>query len=431
MNKLKIVNKIKIVISIFLLITLCTSCNDYANNKEEENIQNTSKENNKDYNHKVSVSDAYIIDLRRAKLSDESFDNYYIELPPMEEGKRFWFPNYHIGFENIFYTVAYEKSDTAGGFPYVELYAKNIKTGKKEIIKQLSQTRIFDLCSVSSYAYWYEQKLEDNNNRIIKMDLKSRKINEIINFESSEMDIFGDEVKLSTSDEFLIIWTKSKDNELDFDDKLVLYNHFTSEFSELHFKDIVSETAGKLVYTTSPHVNDNFITFFSKNDKNELFINRYDLKTKEKLSVLIIGNQKLIDEENTIREIPYKYMSSKEWICWFEQGGMKRILIYNIKNKKLYSVNKDSSYTIYSVLLKDNTLYINADTPNCKIFKLKLDSEASEIGLRSNMEIQGYTSLRDGVDMYSSYFQVQEGGKVYLYTDVIDNDREKNIYMIE
>ncbi len=438
MSKFKIFNKIKIIISIIIVITLCTSCNNYVTNKEQENILDNNKDNIKDYEHIANIPDAYIIDLTKANLSVKVFDNYYIELQATKENMSYWFPNYYLGLDQILYTVAYEPSDSAGGFPYVGLYSKNIETGKEEIIREVSQTKIFDLCSISSYAYWYEQKIDDDNDRIIKMDLKNGEINEIISFQNNERNNYGDNIKLSVAEEFLIIWKKPEDDKLQADNNLFLYNHITNKFFELSFKDIVSKETSELIYTTAPHVDNNYITFFSKNTRNELFVNRYDLKTKEKLAVLVIGNiapyvQQNI--ENTIYECPSIYMSSKDWICWVDQGSTRKIVLYNIENKKTYSINKDYSIdTINSVLLKDNLLYINADTPKCKIFKVELDGKVGEVGLKSNIKVQAYTSLTEGLDMYSSYFQVQEGGKVCLYSYVTSSNGyrdRKNIYMLE
>lgn len=438
MSKFRIFNKIKIIISIIIVIILCTSCNNYLTNKHQKNTLNNNKDNIKNYEHIANIPDAYIIDLTKANLSDKVFDNYYIELQAEKENMSYWFPNYYLGFDHVLYTVAYEPSDSAGSFPYVGLYSKNIKTGKEETIKEVSQTKIFDLCSISSYAYWYEQKIDDDNVRIIKMDLKNGETNEIISFQNNEKNNYEDNIKLSVTEEFLIIWNKPEDDKLQVNNNLLLYNHITNKFFELSYKDIVSKETGELIYTTAPHVDNNYLTFFSKNTRNELFVNRYDLKTKEKLAILVIGNiapyiQQNI--ENTIYECPLVYMSSKDWICWVDQGSKRKIVLYNIENKKTYSINKDYSIdTINSVLLKDNMIYINVDAPKCKIFKVELDSDASEIGLKSNMKIQGFTSLTEGLDMYSSYFQIQEGGKVCLYSYSSSTkgykDR-KNLYMLE
>ena len=112
-------------------------------------------------------------------------------------------------------------------------------------------------------------------------------------------------------------------------------------------------------------------------------------------------------------------MSNKEWIMWFEKAHNQRLYMYNIKDDKLYSINKNNNMKIYSFFMKDNELFINADTPNYKLFKVNLDT----------MKILGYESTaQENLSRFSSFFKSRSDELIYISTE---NETGKKILIIK
>ncbi len=425
-------NKFRVLIYIFLILFIFSSCKiDLKNNKDssvlntdetinrnnqtdrenvKEKIDNIEKDDsNKTSNkenlvRKVSLFNTSVIEIDNANLSNKSFEKYYFELPKNEkalENVIMFFPSYFIGAKHVFYTVAYQTPDAAGVPRKIELYMQNMKNGEIEMIYEVERKYIYDMCSALNYVYFLEDA--DNKCRLLKIDLENKEIIEIKTWDECY-------VELSISDEYLI-WYE--------DGKGMFYNHKTEELLEIPLEDMILEPTNDIMLYGNFDINNSFLTFMTKNEKDWLFIHRYNLQSKEKTSVLILGNA----------EPTFRYMSNENWIYWFEQAGSQRIFLYNIENGSLHVVNKDEKFRIYSTIVKDNTLYINAkyktndenEESKCIIYKVDLCNTA---------DVVGYTSIDKGLNVYSSYFTLKPDGHVYVYSDDIEGGGT-NIYILE
>ena len=285
--------------------------------------------------------------------------------------------DYLMRDEQLYKLIEYHSSNEQQYSDKFELYKKNALSDESILIYESPPETywINELTSNSTSLFWveFQNRIIDGGDsqiiyQIVKMDKDGKK--SII----AERDAsIYDGICLEVSDEYLTwydsVWPEGTTYGIH---KIIIYDLKNNTFVEAEDGPVV-----KFMPYERLCQYDGGITYFTLDENDNLFVNRYNLSTREKV-ILAIGEKK---------DYPRiaGCFSTDEYIGWHTDYYFGDYYFYNFQSGEIIRYRDGTETNIFSKYCTGSYIYIN-DHMNSKIFKWNpFKSEASEFVFEDGM----------------------------------------------
>lgn len=261
---------------------------------------------------------------------------------------------------SLIYVIGYEKKMALSAYKF-EIYRYDISNSTNELLYTCDKEGIIvlnELVCNDRYMFWVEETYEEGHNytTLYSMNLITREINILRRLKL--MEGIYNPICLSVSTNYLT-WYESRKESADnekLSHNIMVYNISNDSFELVHISNVICFSP-----YVRPDIYDNNITFMTKTQDDSIIINRYNLETRENISVALPKKAKLVD-----------CSSNDNYYLWYESYnvGNRNYYLHNYNNMKLYKIDANDRGGGFSYLLTDN-LYLNYDN-NHSLIKIDL-----------------------------------------------------------
>lgn len=241
--------------------------------------------------------------------------------------------------ENIFFHRSY--AEDMAEFTYRnEVYRWDYENGSTELLYGTEEAYwMNEFEATGNYLYWveYVQVGKETEYNIMQYNLEDETTECIASRNATEtLDIC-----LSVSEQY-IVWYD------DYGSGRIAIEVY--DVNEKKLYTLQNVTVKKFMPYERMNIIDDGITFFSQDEEDNIFINRYNLHTEETIS-LFLGKEKDIGEMAGC-------FSNDRYLGWFTEYSYGTYYFYNMDSGELYSFNNAKETYIFSFWFSDY-LYLN------------------------------------------------------------------------
>lgn len=245
--------------------------------------------------------------------------------------------------KDTFYTKCY--SEIMAQFSYFnQVYQYNAEQDQSILLYETADAIwVNELVAADNTVYWVEYNKYENGKsgimyRVMQFNLGTGEVQCIASRDSDE----AGELCLAISEQY-VTW-------YDFyrDDKKAIISIY-----DIKNQEIISIEDGVQLFAPYERLDvvDGAITYFTEDEEENLYINRYDISSTKK-DILWLGEKK-----------DYKKLSGcfsdSEYIGWFEEYGWGPYYFYNMESGVLYCLHPPKGMSVFSQWVSEGCLYVN------------------------------------------------------------------------
>ncbi len=268
-------------------------------------------------------------------------EKFMVEKSGYAAGQNSSYDNTVIGYNEkyAFYHKGYIE-DMAQDYNRYEIYSYHMESGETSLLYEKASVRINEMCMNDAYLYWVEEQAD--NYQIMQLAIDSKEVKCIAQYSGNVMSPC-----LEASEDY-VVWDEDDGNG---EVKLVVWN--VGE-QKLNVIEQINTDENRLPTKFMPwsrlKIVDGYITFFTQDEEDNVYVNRYRLQDGH-TDTIAIGNQE-----------KYKKLSgcfsNGEYIGWFTEYSVGTFYFYELETGNLSKWVLDDKHSIFSFALYDK-LYVN------------------------------------------------------------------------
>lgn len=245
--------------------------------------------------------------------------------------------------KDFFYTKSCsEKMDEFSSY-LNQVYRYDSEQGQSELLYETKEAIwLNELTAAADSIFWVEYLPGEDGNfvyHVMRLDLDTGDTECIAVREDSQ------EICLSGSDAYVTWYDLSlKDDSVN----ITVYDVEKQEFLSIEDNARLAAPYGRL------DIVEGGITYFSEDESGNLYINRYDLVSKEKES-LLLGAQKDYDKRAGC-------FSDSRYIGWYERDDWGPYYLYHIESGTLYRMEPPEGMNVFAATISAGRFYVLSST---------------------------------------------------------------------
>lgn len=250
--------------------------------------------------------------------------------------------------QDIFYTKCYSESMAQFSY-YNQVYRYDTEQDKSILLYETANAYwLNELVAADEYIYWVEYiyKIEEESSfyQVMQFDLSTEEVKCIASRNATETG----EICTAISEHYMTWYDYYSNDE-------VVISVFDIKNQEL--MNIEDEGLRLSAPYERLYVVDDGITYFSEDETGNIYINRYNLSTKEK-EVLFLG------VKGDFNKLAGCFSNSK-FIGWFEEYSVGPYYFFNIDSGVLYCLDPPSGMNVFSAWATSDFLFVNDSQNHC------------------------------------------------------------------